>query len=101
MITPGTTPKHEFEFESAIDPASCQEFELIYAQCGRQVLVKHKEDFDIVGQKATVSLSQDDTRLFGRMHDVEIEFWVKFADGSVPDPFRFTETVDTVLGGNI
>lgn len=101
MITPGTTPKHEFEFPVEINPSACEEFELIYAQCGRQVIVKHKADFVIDGQNATVSLTQDDTRAFSNCHDVEIEFWVKLGDGTVPDPYRFTETVDTVIGGAI
>lgn len=101
MITPSTTPTHTFTFPNEIDPNSCTEIQLIYAQEKRTVIEKTKEDFEINGQIVSIKLEQNETRLFNPFQFVEIELWIKLADGTVPSPFRTTETVDTVLGGDI
>lgn len=58
----GTTPTHTFEVD--IDTSLIKEVKIIYAQMGREVLVKRTEDCSIEDGKITTRLSQEDTFKF-------------------------------------
>lgn len=99
MITPGTTPNHQYTFPSDIDPATCQSIAAIYCQDDRIVL--EKTSFNISGQTASVRLTKEETMLFEPGLPCDIELWIKDSAGVIPKPFRTSLAVDTVKGSGV
>ena len=78
----GTTPTHTFTLP--VDSSFISKLRIIYAQAGKQILVKENEDCLIEGNKVTVRLSQIETFLFDHMKYVEIQVRILTAAGDVP-----------------
>lgn len=95
-----TTPRHIFRFPADINPAECREMQVCYSQDGNIVLTKSKSDLSIDGQVASLVLSQSETALFTGGKNVDIEFWVMLSNGVVPVPYKTTEFVLDVIGGD-
>ena len=82
-----TTPTHTFSFEG-LDPSTFKVLNIYYAQQGVQILLKTKEDCDFTTREtedgmvylASVTLSQEETKLFKPKHDVCIQLRVLTAD---------------------
>lgn len=83
----GTTPTHTFTF-GKLDPTTFKVMNVYYAQQGKQILEKHKEDF-VFQQKetecgiihsASVRLTQEDTLVFNPKHNVKLQLRVLTAD---------------------
>ena len=55
----GTTPTHIFTIP--FDTALIADLRISYAQCGKEVVVKTKEDATLDGQTITVKLTQEET----------------------------------------
>lgn len=83
----GTTPTHTFTFEK-LDPSTLKDLNVYYAQQGVELLKKTKEDFvfstkeaDIgIIYTASVTLTQEETKLFKAKFDVEVQLRVLTAD---------------------
>ncbi len=82
-----TTPTHTFSFTN-LNPEEFKVLNAYYAQQGVEILCKEKEDF-IFGTKetengilylASVTLSQEETKLFKSKFDVEVQLRVLTAD---------------------
>ena len=83
----GTTPTHTFSFDK-LDPQTFKVLNVYYSQQGVELLSKGKEDF-VFGTKetetenlylASVTLSQEETKLFKSKYDVEVQLRVLTAD---------------------
>ena len=76
----GTTPTHIFTF-GKLDPTTFKVMNVYYAQQGKQVLEKHKEDFTISSKEtecgevyqASVTLTQEETLGFNPKHSVKLQ----------------------------
>lgn len=77
----GTTPTHTFK--TPIDLTGVSEIFMTYAQSGRKVLEKTKDDIEITAEELKITLTQTDTLAFSTIGDVEIQCRAKFPDGSV------------------
>lgn len=100
VLTRKTTPTHSFTFPANVKVEDCEAMEIIYAQAGEIKIRKHMADLTFDGQTANLVLSQAETALFKACIPVDIEFWVRLADGTVPAPFRTAEHVADVMGGD-
>ena len=75
-----TTPTHTFLFKD-LDPSSFKVLNIYYAQQGKELLLKTKDDCtfdntetdDGIIYEAQVTLSQAETKLFNARHDVEVQ----------------------------
>ena len=82
-----TTPTHKFTFNN-FDPSTCKQLNVYYAQQGVELLTKSKEDFsfsteeteDNIVYVATVTLSQEETKIFKPKQKVEVQLRVLTAD---------------------
>ena len=83
----GTTPTHTFTFEK-LDPSTFKVLNVYYAQQGVELLAKDKDDCtfgtketdeDII-YTASVTLTQEETKLFKAKYDVEVQLRVLTAD---------------------
>lgn len=66
-----TTPKHIFEFD-----VNAEEFENIlitYKQCGRNILNFEKNEIELNGKTATVTLSETQTKEFRADHPLYVQ----------------------------
>ena len=82
-----TTPTHTFSFNN-LNPEDFKVMNVYYAQQGVELLSKGKEDF-VFGTKetetgllylASVTLTQEETKLFKPKNDVEVQLRVLTAD---------------------
>lgn len=77
-----TTPKHTFRFPETVDPAELAEILITYAQEGRTVLEKRKDDLSFGEDNiAWFVLTQEDTALFRAGRYAEIQVRILFATG--------------------
>lgn len=82
-----TTPTHKFTFNN-LDPSTFKVLNVYYAQQGIELLSKNKEDFtfstketeDNILYIATVTLTQEETKLFKPKNEVEVQLRVLTAD---------------------
>ncbi len=82
-----TTPTHKFTFNN-LDPETFKVLNVYYAQQGIELLSKNKEDFtfsiketeDNILYIATVTLTQEETKLFKPKNEVEVQLRVLTAD---------------------
>lgn len=75
-----TTPTNTFDVD--IDLTECEVIFLTYQQAGVTLFEKTKEDMTITEDTVTVKLTQAETGLFNPKLDVEMQFRVKYPDGS-------------------
>ena len=84
----GTTPTHTFTFDT-LDPATFKVLNIYYAQQGVELLSKAKEDCTFSTKEtedktlylASVTLTQEETKMFKAKYDVEVQLRVLTADG--------------------
>lgn len=82
-----TTPTHKFTFNN-LDPSTFKVLNVYYAQQGVELLSKSKENFTFTTKEtednilyiASVTLSQEETKLFKTKNDVEVQLRVLTAD---------------------
>lgn len=83
----GTTPTHTFTFDK-FDPTTFKALNIYYAQQGVELLTKHKNDCVFGTQEteqgiiytASVTLTQEETKLFKAKYEVEVQLRVLTAD---------------------
>lgn len=83
----GTTPTHTFTF-NALDPSTFKVLNIYYAQQGVELLSKSKEDCtfstketeDGVIYLASVTLTQEETKMFKSKYKVKVQLRVLTAD---------------------
>lgn len=83
----GTTPTHTFTFEK-LDPSTFKVLNVYYAQQGVELLSKDKDDCTFGTKEtdtgiiyiASVTLTQEETKLFKAKLDVEVQLRVLTAD---------------------
>lgn len=84
----GTTPTHTFTF-NALDPSTFKVLNIYYAQQGVELLKKNKEDCtfqtketeDGLIYQASVTLTQEETKMFKAKYDVKVQLRVLTEDG--------------------
>ena len=82
-----TTPTHKFIFTN-FDPSTCKVLNVYYVQQGVQLLMKSKESFTFSTKEtedetfyiASVTLTQEETKIFKAKQKVEIQLRVLTAD---------------------
>lgn len=82
-----TTPTHKFTFNN-LDPNTFKVLNVYYAQQGVELLSKSKEDFSFSSEEtednilyiASVTLTQEETKLFKAKQKVEVQLRVLTAD---------------------
>ena len=70
----GTTPTHIFTIP--FDVALIADLRISYAQCGKEILTKTKNDATLDGNTITVTLTQEDTLKFEcskRVADIQVK----------------------------
>lgn len=75
----GTTPTHTFQLP--VDAATLEEVKIIYAQSGKEVLTKYKEDCSANGTAVSVTLTQEETLKFSACSPCQIQVRALTADG--------------------
>lgn len=82
-----TTPTHKFTFNN-LDPETFKALNVYYAQQGVELLTKSKEDFSFSTEEtednilyvASVTLTQEETKIFKAKQKVEVQLRVLTAD---------------------
>lgn len=82
-----TTPTHKFTFNN-LDPSTFKVLNVYYAQQGVELLSKSKEDFSFSSEEtednilyvASVTLTQEETKMFKAKQKVEVQLRVLTAD---------------------
>ena len=83
----GTTPTHTFTFNT-LNPNDCKVLNIYYAQQGVELLKKSKEDCTFSTQEtedgtiylASVTLTQEETKMFKPKYGVKVQLRVLTAD---------------------
>ena len=83
----GTTPTHTFTFDR-LDPTTFKVMNVYYAQQGKEILVKEKNDFTFSSKEtdngivyqASVMLTQEETLNFNSKHNVKVQMRALTAD---------------------
>lgn len=83
----GTTPTHTFSFEN-LDPSTFKVLNIYYAQQGVELLQKSKEDCRFSTKDteegtiylASVTLTQEETKMFKSKYDVSVQLRVLTID---------------------
>lgn len=79
-MTRGTTVTHVFDVGA--DLREAEVLYVTYAQRGRAIIEKEKEDIEVTEDTLKVSLSQEDTLAFNSGVTVLIQFRARFPDGT-------------------
>lgn len=103
-----TTPTHTFNF-CKLDPSTFTQLNAYYAQRGRVLIEKHKEDFTIESETieeetfyhARITLTQEETKLFVPNTDVEIQLRVLTADNASMATPKYRVPVHDVLDDEV
>lgn len=76
-----TTPTHTFKFQT--DPQQFEEIEITYAQGGKVILVKHKEDLTFSNDNnAYFVMTQDESSKFNQNRIAYVQVRVMTKNGS-------------------
>lgn len=100
-ISRATTPEHEFTFEE--DIWNFKKVLITYAQNGKIVITKDKDDLELDPNTPNVGiirLSEEETNLFDPNAYVDIEVRVYWGE-SVPPPAKFKMPVTDVINDEI
>lgn len=103
-----TTPTHTFTFEN-LDPTTFKALNIYYAQQGVEILCKTKEDCSFTTQDtdtktvylASVTLTQEETKLFKSKYDVEVQLRVLTADDRALATSKYKLSVWDVINDEI
>ena len=90
-----TTPTHKFKVN--VDLTEADVVILTYAQCGRNLFSKQKEDLTIESNLISYTLSQKETGMFDPNMSVSIEITAKLADGKRITSNIMTTKIEQVL----
>ena len=71
-MRPYTTPTHTFAFD--VDTSLIKTLKCKYRQNGTDVLEKSTDDFTFDGYTASITLTQEDTALFGDNQLAQVQF---------------------------
>lgn len=104
----GTTPTHKFIFDD-FDPKDFKELNIYYAQQGRELLKKTKEDCDFgeieTDEKtlytAYVTLTQEETKLFKAKTPVKIQIRALTDDGCAMATDEYEIPVKDVINDEV
>ena len=94
MLT-GGTPLHVFELDR--DTSNIVAVLISYTQNGRVLLRKRLQDCEMVGNKISTRLTQEDTLRFSEDYRVKIQIKVKLDTGEVIPSDVITKTVRQCL----
>lgn len=78
-----TTPTHEFELLD-LDPTLISKIRITYAQSGKIIVTKNKEDITFEGNVAKVRLTQEETIKFDENKIVKIQIRVLTLGNDAP-----------------
>lgn len=95
----GTTPTHTFTF--SVDLSDVKDFVITYAQQGKIVLEKKKNDCSISENKIVVTLTQEETLAFDHGTMVEMQAKVLTTGGTVLASNIFTTHADRILNEEV
>lgn len=103
-----TTPTHTFTFEN-LDPTTFKALNIYYAQQGVEILCKTKDDCTFTTQDtdtktvylASVTLTQEETKLFKSKYDVEVQLRVLTADDRALATSKYKLSVWDVINDEI
>lgn len=102
----GTTPTHIFTFED-FDPSELNVLNIYYAQQGEIILEKHKSDCSFSENQenhtytASVTLTQEETKLFKVKNDVEVQVRVLTSEGKSLATPKYRLPIHDVLNDEI
>ena len=104
----GTTPTHTFIFED-LDPSTFKVLNIYYAQQGVEVLNKNKNDctFDTKETDrgdiytASVTLTQEETKIFSARYDVEIQVRILTSDDKALATCKYKLPVQDVINDEV
>jgi hypothetical protein len=95
----GTTPTHIFTIP--FDTALIADLRISYAQCGKEVVVKKKEDATLDGQTITVKLSQEETFNFDCSKRVLVQVRVLTLGGEAVSSEVMVVSVEQCLNNEV
>lgn len=107
-IIRATTPTHTFIFKD-MNPAELSVLKVYYAQQGKEILEKEKDDFVFASKEtedatiylAAVSLTQEETLLFNDRFDVEIQLRGLTENGAALATEKYQVSVIGVLNDEV
>lgn len=94
-----TTPSHRFTFP--IDPNTCEIIRITYAQNDKILITKEKPDLSIRDNTVTVTLTQEETKIFSARSPVQVQVRALTFDGKALASPTFTREVGEVLDDGI
>ena len=94
-IRPGTTPTHIFNIP--IDASYVEEVKIIYLQKNKEILLKRKEDCELVGSQIIVKLTQEETFVFTPGEKIKISLRLLINNGEVLSADPIIVSVDECL----
>lgn len=94
-----TTPTHIFEFE--IDPATIDKIRIAYAQNGKVILIKTKDELTFTGNVGKGRLTQEETNLFNANEIVTIQVRVLTTGGDAIASDEFKVYCSEVLDDEV
>lgn len=95
----GTTPTHIFTIP--FDTALIADLRISYAQSGKEVIVKTKEEATLDGQTITVKLSQEDTFSFDCSKNVLVQVRVLTLGGEAVSSDVIVVSVEQCLNNEV
>lgn len=104
----GTTPTHIFTFED-INPAELKQLNIYYAQQGAVLLTKTKndciinsiEDDEKTIYNVSVTLTQQETKLFSSRYDVEVQVRILTPDNVALATPKYRLSIHDVLNDEV
>lgn len=94
-----TTPTNRFIFP--IDPQTCEIIRITYAQNDKVLLTKEKPDLSIKDNTVTVTLTQEETKIFSARSPVQVQVRALTFEGKALASPTFTREVGEVLDDGI
>ena len=95
----GTTPTHTFQIP--VDASLLEEVKITYAQNGKEVLSKYKEDCKLNGTTVEVTLTQEETLKFSGSKPCQIQVRVLTTGGQACASKIMEEKVLPLLDGEV
>lgn len=104
----GTTPTHTFTFDN-FDPSTFKVLNVYYAQQGVEVITKEKSDCSFSSEEtdngtiysASITLTQEETKMFKAKYNVEIQLRVLTADDKALATPKYEISVWDVINDEI
>lgn len=99
MISRGTTPTNTFNVN--IDLRDAEVVYITYAQNGRVIFEKTKEDMVITETEIVVELSQEDTLKFSENNRIRIQIRARYPNGDAVKSNMINTNTDELLKGGV